>query len=336
MSILIITRSDDNHCVALVAERLQEMGLEPLRFDTDHYPLNIKLTTNPHGPARLVVGDETRVLDDLEALWYRRYFAGGQLPMSLGDNREVCVHESRRTLYGTIASLDCFELDPLVNVRETDHKELQLKRALRQGLEIPRTIFSNDPEEVRGFYEAENGEIVTKMQSSFAVYPDGEEQVVFTTRVTREQLEGLENLRYSPMIFQELLPKKLDIRATVVGKRVFTAAIDSQKSSKTEIDWRRDGASTLSDWFPYTLPAETESALLKVVEQFGLNYAAADFVLSRDDRMVFLEINAGGEWMWMKTHVGLPIDMAIAEVLAGKVERTLSQASLKLGQQGGV
>lgn len=324
MSVLIITRSDDNACVGLVSEKLAGMGQEVIRLDTDHYPLNICITSGPQGHTRLSSGDQVRLLDDLDAVWYRRYFAGGLLPIELGDTREVCVHESRRTLYGTIASFDCFQLDPLSCVRGTDHKELQLKRAAKYDLVIPRTLFTNEPTAVREFFEAENGQVVTKMQSSFAVYPDGDEQVVFTTKVKKEQLADLDNLRYSPMIFQELLPKKLDIRSTVVGNRVFTAAIDSQKSSLTETDWRRDGARTLDDWFSFELPKETEQNLLRVVSEFGLNYAAADFVLTKDDRLVFLEINAGGEWMWMTSHVGLPIDLALAEVLAGKADRLSS------------
>ena len=320
MSVLIVTRSDDNACVQLVSERLAEMGQEVIRLDTDFYPTQIRLTSNPEQATRVALDGKSRDLDSVDALWYRRYFAGGQLPIELGDNREVCVHEARRTLYGTIASFDCFQLDPLIAVRQADHKELQLKLAARFGLSIPRTIFSNDPVEVRAFFDREKQGIVTKMQSSFAVYPGGEEHVVFTTKVTPEKLAELENLRYSPMIFQQLLPKKLDIRCTVVGERLFTAAIDSQKSQLTETDWRRDGAGTLDDWFAYELPKHVEESLLKLVVSFGLNYAAADFVLTQEDELVFLEINAGGEWLWMKTHVGLPIDLAIAELLCGKAK----------------
>lgn len=324
MSVLIITRTDDNLCVDLVQRQLAEMGETSIRFDTDRYPTQVQVTSNPEQVTLLKIDGTVHELTPSTPVWYRRYFAGGLLPMELGENRDVCVSESRRTLYGMIAALEGFQLDPLICVRKTDHKELQLKRGKARGLTIPRTIFSNDEQEIRDFFEAESGEIVTKMQSSFAVYPEGEEMVVFTTKVTADQLSELEHICYSPMIFQEFLPKKLDIRSTVVGKRVYSAAIDSQKSALTTVDWRRDGANTLDDWFPYTLPPETEKQLLQVVEDFGLNYAAADFVETTDDRLVFLEINAGGEWLWKCSHHQLPIDRAIAEVLTGRAERTPS------------
>ncbi len=322
MSVLIITRSDDNDCVKLVADHLVEMGEEVLRFDTDHYPTKIRVSSDPLGETWFRTENEKYPLSQVSAIWYRRFFAGGQLPLDLGDTREVCVHEARRTLYGTIAASPAFQLDPLICVRKADHKELQMKRAHHFGLELPRTLFSNDPEQVKEFFEAESGQLIAKMQSSFALYREGVELVVFTTKLDSSNLDELDRLCYCPMIFQEFLPKKLDIRSTVVGKQVFTAAIDSQKHQHTSVDWRRDGEGTLDDWFPFDLPPTVQSSLLALVEDFGLNYAAADFVLTTDDRLVFLEINAGGEWLWLRSHHHLPIDRALAEVLTGREERT--------------
>jgi glutathione synthase/RimK-type ligase-like ATP-grasp enzyme len=158
--------------------------------------------------------------------------------------------------------------------------------------------------------------MVTKMQSSFAIYRKGIENVVFTTQVKREDLKDLSGLQYCPMIFQELIPKKIELRATVVGNKVFTAAVDSQQHEHTKIDWRVDGIGLLEAWVPYQLPKSIERALLKLVAAFGLNYAAADFIVTPDGRHVFLEINAGGEWFWLqRVH---PIAEAMADLLLGR------------------
>jgi hypothetical protein len=55
-----------------------------------------------------------------------------------------------------------------------------------------------------------------------------------------EDLEHLDGLRYCPAIFQERVPKALELRATIVGDRVFTASIDSQSSELAKVDWRRE------------------------------------------------------------------------------------------------
>lgn len=312
-TVALVTKSDDNESIDFVTRALKRRGAKVVRLDTDRYPLEVKLSTRVGGTRLLDTGRARVDLDGLSAIWYRRYDAGARLPASLGDTREPSVQESRRTLYGSIAATPCFQLDPLSAVRLADHKELQLRRAKAFGLDVPKTLFTNDPAEVRRFAKGVKGGLVAKMQSSFAIYRQGRELVVYTTRL--DDVRDLEGLEYCPMTFQEELPKHIELRATVIGKRVLTASIDSQRSSKARVDWRRDGVGLLEQWEPYALPRPVERALLKLTKSFGLNYAAADFVVTPKGRHVFLEINAGGEWFWLERKPGLPIADALAEVL---------------------
>jgi hypothetical protein len=327
-SVLIVTRSDDNPSVDVVSRLLRARGVRPVRLDTDRYPLDVKVSTR-------FAGDDTRrvwktaegsfdVDDDLCSVWYRRFHAGASLPVELGDLRVPCVDESRRALYGMIAALDVPQLDRLEDVRRCDHKELQLQRARSLGLTIPKTLFSDDDDEVRAFFALCGGRVITKMQSSFAVMRDGIETVVFTNVVAEDDLRDLSGLRFCPMQFQELVDKKLELRATVVGAQdhdaqVFCACVDSQThAAETRIDWRKDGVGLLKKWRPYELPSSTSQALVQLVRGFGLSYAAADFIVTPEDRLVFLEINAGGEWFWLDESFhqpGLPIAAAIADWL---------------------
>lgn len=326
MNVLLITRSDDNESVEMVAHALRKKGAKPFRVDTDQYPEYVHVSSAVKGTKwsrTLEIGGSTVDLEKVEALWYRRYFAGGGLPLSLGDTREACVDESRRTLYGAIAANDCFQLDPLWAVRRTDHKELQLKRAIDFGLTVPQTLISNDADAARAFVTKSKKQVVTKMQHSFAIYRGNEEQVVFTTRIGADHLESLDGLCFSPMTFQEELPKKIELRATVVGKRVFTAAVNSQVSAVTEVDWRKDGVGLLDSWTPYELPKPIERGLLKLTKSFGLNYAAADFIVTPKGEHVFLEINAGGEFFWLQRNPGLPIAEALAETLVNPRARAV-------------
>ena len=160
------------------------------------------------------------------------------------------------------------------------------------------------------------------MLSSFAVYDErGREQVVFTNRVREEDLEDLGGLSLCPMTFQERVEKRLELRATVVGRRVFTASIDSQTSARAAHDWRRDGVRLVEEWQPYQLPPEAEQPLLALMDYFGLNYGAADFILTPDGRHVFLELNPSGEFFWLEHGPGLPVSQALADVLLGLAPR---------------
>ena len=322
--VLLITHSKDNASIPMVEEAIRERGGHPVRLDTDHYPLDLQMSTSYHNGGwkrTLKTPDATVDLDCLAGVWYRRFYTGHGLPESLGDLYEPSIQESRRTLWGGIASLGCFQLDPLSSVRRADHKELQARKAIELGLDIPKTLFTNDPEEARAFIESIDGPVVTKMQHPFAIYRQGIENVVFTTRVQRDDLEALEGLRYCPMIFQEEVVKTLDVRVTMVGKKIFAAAVDAQSNEKSQVDWRRDGVGLLRSWKPYELPEDIPPKLIELQRFLGLNYGAIDFVVSPEGRHSFLEVNAVGEFFWLVDTPGLPIPGAIADVLMGLSER---------------
>jgi len=189
------------------------------------------------------------------------------------------------------------------------------------GLDTPRTLITNDPEAVRAFARSCERGMITKMLSSFAIYQDDAEKVVFTNPVAVEDLNDLDGLRLCPMTFQEQVSKRLELRITVVGGRVLAAAIDSQASERAAHDWRRDGVRLLDAWQPYTLPPEVEEKLLRLMDYFNLNYGAADFIVTPEGRHVFLEVNPSGEFFWLELHPGLPISEAIADVLLGLNKR---------------
>lgn len=318
MRVLLVTHSGDNESIEMVSRELSRRRHTPIRLDTDQYPTSVQISSELVGRRSkrwLTAGGRSVDLDQVGALWYRRYYVGFALPDELGDTRPACVDESRRTLYGTIASLNCFQLDSLRSVRRCDHKELQLERARGFGLDVPRTLFTNDAEAVRAFARRVRVPLITKMQHSFAIYRAGEEQVVFTTALSEDDLQALDGLEYSPMTFQEKVPRRLELRATVVGRKVFTASIDAKLLENSGVDWRRDGLELIDAWKPYTLPRAVERSLLRLTKWFGLNYAAADFIVTPEGRHLFLEINAGGEFFWLQRTPGLPIAQALAEVL---------------------
>jgi glutathione synthase/RimK-type ligase-like ATP-grasp enzyme len=235
--------------------------------------------------------------------------------------RHASLGESRVTIMGMLASLDVFRMDAEPLIRRAENKQLQIQIARAFGLDTPRTLITNDPEAVRAFARTCERGMVTKMLSSFAIYEDDAEKVVFTNPVAAEDLNDLDGLRLCPMTFQEQVSKRLELRVTVVGTRVLAAAIDSQASARAAHDWRRDGVSLIDAWQPYTLPPEVEENLLRLMDYFDLNYGAADFIVTPEGRHVFLEVNPSGEFFWLERRPGLPISEAIADVLLGHSER---------------
>ena len=323
--VLIITRSGDNESVDSVAAAIRQKGGRPFRFNTDEFPTKVHLIAEyaPGKEKLQLESDEGRVnLREVGAVWHRRLEIGGQIPTTIDPQLRVAsIGEASRTIKGMLESLKTFRLDPEPAIRLAENKQLQLQLAREVGWETPRTLITNDPNAVKAFAKQCQDGMIAKMLSSFAIYDRQEEKVVFTNRVSAEDLDHLEELQLCPMTFQENIAKALEIRATIVGNQVFAASIASQSSATARDDWRKDGLALLKEWQHYKLPAAAKRRLLKLMDCFQLNYGAADLILTPDGRLVFLEINPAGEFFWLEKWPGLPISPAIADVLLGRAFR---------------
>ena len=319
MTVLIITHSQDNESIPLVIQAIEAQGKKAFRFDTDRFPTEMQLDVYYGKTERvtLSVDDQTLDLNEVSAVWYRRIAIGSKIPDSMDKQlRQASMKESRVTIEGMIASINGFHLDPLPNIRRAENKQLQLQIARKLGLDTPCTLTTNNPVAVKQFAQECHQGIITKMLSSFAIYDEqGREKVVFTNPISSEDLDNLDGLNFCPMTFQEKIPKALELRTIIVGKRVLTAAVDSQALDKARYDWRKQGVALLNAWETYTLPGDVEEKLLKLMAEFRLNYGAIDIILTPDGRYIFLEVNPVGEFFWLERCPGLPISEAIAQVL---------------------
>src|ERR1700741_2906590 len=87
MSILIVTHSNDNDSVARVIEAIAHNGGRAIRFDTDRYPTDVRLTAyyGKSGDERLTLTNEEGGFDlrEVTAIWHRRLNFGAHLPAGL-------------------------------------------------------------------------------------------------------------------------------------------------------------------------------------------------------------------------------------------------------------
>jgi len=320
MTVLIITHSKDNESIPLVIKAIESQGGKAFRFDTDRYPTQVQLDISyaPELEQIILTSDNGKLnLNEVSAVWYRRIAIGARIPTVMDKQlRQASIDECRATIQGVIASIKGFHLDRVANIRLAENKQLQLQVARELGLDTPKTLITNNPQAVRKFAQDCERGMIAKMLSSFAIYDNiGQENVVFTNPVSPEDLENLDGLNLCPMTFQEQIPKALELRTTIVGKQIFTAAVDSQALEKSRYDWRRDGVALLKAWQPYQLPETIENKLLQLMAKFGLNYGAIDIILTPENQHVFLEINPVGEFFWLENNPGLPISNAIAQAL---------------------
>ncbi|WP_118972678.1 MvdC/MvdD family ATP grasp protein [Taibaiella koreensis] len=324
--VLIITHTRDNECIEIVSENLRRMGAEVIRFNVDLYPLEYSLSTcYQQGQWQIFLDRDGKreTLHDVDAVWYRRsHNLGDGLNKVLEPEYLSSVHgEVRQTLFGMLEGLHCFQIGRFSQYRRLDSKEEQMKIASGLGLKIPDTCITNSPEEARRFVQEHRNGAIVKMQSSFAIYREGVEHVVFTNVITEDNLDTVDTLQYCPMQFQEKIEKARELRITIVGDAVYCFSVDSQKLDNAKVDWRREGLELLDQWDPYELPEDIREKLLRLMDVYQVNYGAIDIIVNPEGDYYFLEINSAGEYFWLDRLIEGQISEQIAKVLLGEAPR---------------
>jgi hypothetical protein len=303
----------------LIVGALRERHTESILFDPSVFPGSVSMSLAYAGAGFTGAwpGVASIYAQDISAVW-QSLAVGTSLPEMAPGMRETCVAASELAVVGLLGSLQVFQLDPYWTKARADNKPHQLRVAQRVGLDIPETLISNDPDAVRAFAHR-CGPVIMKMlvQPASTGPATDEAEVVFTTAMTAADLDQLDGLDLCPMIFQEQIENQLDVRVTIVGKHVFSAALDRTARGGGDPDWRRQSYALdrAPSWAAHALPSDVADRLVRLLDALGLNYGAADLIVRPDGRHVFLELNASGAFAFLGDGHAGPIAQAIAEVL---------------------
>lgn len=314
--VLILTQDFDPTADPVV-KSLTSRGAEVIRVDLSYFPSKLVFTTSDFdGERRQLLHRGRRIdLDSLSAVWYRRPTAFSFNPAMSEAEQQFARSEALHGIGGILRSTDCL----WVNRPEVDAvaelKPYQLSVAKRLGFRAPRTLITNDPEEVRALVTAADRPVVYKAFSAGVIhYPGGFPTGLYTTVVGDEVLEHLDRVRHTLCIFQEYVEKAYEVRLTVIGNTYFPVVIDSQSMPTTSVDWRGEN---LLPYGPYQpLPEDVVERTQALLRELDVVYAAVDFIVTPSGEYVFLEVNPGGQFMWMQYDLDLPLSDTIADLLA--------------------
>jgi hypothetical protein len=344
--ILIIGTSDDEH-VRHVTDRLNERGSAYVLFDPRHYPASAGLTIeyDQAGGSRasLTLSGKHVDLHEVRAAWHRArvrpipasnvrkdqsWWVAESCTRFLSQlyeclhclwvpERPASQHEAVRLSDADAPPCEAWvTLPACAQAPSPENKLHQLAVAGRLGFAVPRTLMTNSPERFLDFYEDCHGELISKRAVNLVPRVGGDAARPFTVSVRRRDAANHQAVRHGPVIFQEKVPKKVELRVTVVGTRVFAAEIRSQESYRQHTDWRHTPEFAQARYYAvHTLPAEVEQRCVQVVKALNLTFGALDLILTPDDRYVFLEVNINGQWAYLEDMLGFPISHAIAELL---------------------
>lgn len=324
--ILVLSSPTDPHAEA-VEPLIREAGVEVVRFDRAEYPAcaSVSFGISPDGaPQRRIrrrSGPDI-VLDEVTAIWHRR----PGLPTAHADLREPWMGEYVvaegpllfRDLWDSFEGLQVPA--PRSVYQRAEHKYTNLLHAASVGFEVPDTVVTNDPDALLELYRRHDGRIISKvanqtLNNRYLAWDGTPQFNRFTEVVSPRDIAYFAAARHNATIFQGYVPKRVELRVTVVGDEIFPAEIRSQETNHTQHDWRRydHGNTPIA---PHPLPAEVAERCRALMRVLGLCYGAIDLVVTPDDRYVFLEINPNGQFLWVEVLTGMPISAAVAGLLA--------------------
>lgn len=318
-TVLVLTQQLDGHADQVIAE-LNRREIPVLRFDTADFPQRAQLSaTTSKGcwEGRLLTGERTLPLSQIASILYRRPTPFELDPALPPSGQQFASAEARIAIGGLLRSTSCTWVNHPEKIVSADYKPWQLQVASDCGLEIPASLVTNEPESVFDFFELCQGQLIYKTLSGGLIMSESGEAVsIYTSQVTLDDLRReSERVRETACLFQELVPKKVELRITIVGTHVFAAEISYRDPGAAALDWRT--AYHNLQYRVYDLPKEIRDTCLTFVKRLGLSFAAIDMIVTPDDRYVFLEANACGQWSWIQQATGLPICEALVALLAG-------------------
>jgi ATP-grasp ribosomal peptide maturase len=319
-TVLVLTQQLDAHADLVIAE-LNRRGVPVVRFDTADFPQRATLVArNAYGAwqGTLLSGRRTLALEQVASILYRRPTPFELDPTFSALSRQFASSEARMALGGLLRSLDCLWVNHPEKIVSAEYKPWQLQVARECGLQVPASLVTNSPVAAREFFEHCQGQMVYKTLSGGMVMAEsGEALSIYTSQVTHDDLqtEG-ERVRFTACLFQELVPKKVELRITIVGTQIFPAELSYRDPEAAALDWRT--AYQHLQYRVYDLPESLSRACLAFVRRLGLSFAALDLVVTPDGRYVLLEANSTGQWAWIERATGLPICEALVDLLTGE------------------
>lgn len=312
--ILIVSTKADLATDAVVLE-LATRGVPVTRFNTEDYPFGLQLTTHINSIDKTSSWGRNPSRAKPTALWFRRVRTApndGNIPPGI---IEFCRTEAYHHVLG--AALTCGTtraMSPPGAIWNAENKLVQLSTAADLGLRIPETVITNNPEEIRAAYNRSQSGLICKPVRTGHISDSTGDYAIFTSEVLEEHLASLETALPCPSIFQAHIRKRSDIRAVIVGDRIFAAEIDSQSVPAAVVDWRATDDPNIPHRLT-RLPNTIESLIFELVRSLRLTFAAIDLILAQDNEYYFLEANPNGQWLWLEDRLDIGITRAVANWL---------------------
>ncbi len=278
MKIGLLTRNKNAWCSSRLQKALVSAGVEPFCFN-----FNEIVTRISYEPKISVRGSD--LLDELSAIIVR--------PIGRGSLEE-CLYRLDTLHRAERNGLPIF--NPPSAIEKALDKYYALTLLEENGVPVPRTVLTENPDEALDAFDELGGDVVVKPM--FGSRGIGIARVS-DREIAERILRGLEYFRHVTYTQEFVHHGNRDIRAFVIGDHVVSAMYRSAKGWKTNIS---RGATPI----PLQLPDELEELAVKAAKTVGCKIAGVD-ILETQSGPVLCEINSQPGWKGLQRTTKLDI-----------------------------
>lgn len=287
---------------------MEKCGLSYLRLNRDQcqdYEIIYALHDNS---ISLNIDNDNYMIseDNLRSVFFRA-------PVFLRNNKSYSLQEQlyrsqwSAFLRNLIVFDQCKWVNHPVDTYRAENKIYQLKTAKKVGFLTPETYVANS---LPCYIEDGKDYIIKSLDTAF--FHDNEVELFTYSTLTCGKEIKRAALRSAPIIIQEYLENKTDIRVTVIGESLLAVSITKDGEGIIG-DWRKLSKESLS-YALLKLPPEVEMKILSLMRLLNLKYGGLDFALCNGNYF-FIEVNPTGEWGWLKYSTNQNIDVEIVNYL---------------------
>jgi glutathione synthase/RimK-type ligase-like ATP-grasp enzyme len=299
MNILILGDSSDAHAAHL-HNALTQAGATVNYLNTRMFPTQLRMSWEPNtqmGTLKLSPENQLK-FQDIHSVFWRSFAGVNVLPLEDTHQQTIALNDSMSALRTLMKACPARWVNSWEAYDFHKQKPLQLSQVKLIGVQIPKTLITNDPEQVIRFAKSYE-KVIFK-----PVYGGAHTQILTESLLEPQRLDLA--LSFSPVTLQEYIGGT-NIRSYVIGNSVYSAEIRSNF-----LDFREDVKAEL---IPVELPQAIQQQCQDIAKALYLEWTAIDWRQNCAGEYVFLEANPSPMFLHFERETGFPITQELVKLL---------------------
>jgi hypothetical protein len=242
--------------------------------------------------------------------WLRRLAsAGWDADVRLGGHRAAALASNLTLLAAVIRDSAVDWLTGVDDLFAAENKIVQYRAAVEAGARVPEFVVTGDRMLLRD-----------RLGDKFVLKPLGpgnyqDEHGVYNVVFAREsEISGLNSvdLMAAPFLAQRIVRASVHLRVVTVGTQAWVAELDAVG---LPLDWRAHGPAHSSFRSTVRWP-DVEKLAIAVSSKMNVGFSSQDWLID-DTGPFFVDLNPGGQWLFLPDVISGPATAAIADWLGG-------------------